>query len=453
MNYKKLIISGPPNPVFNKSTNDCSDEDEFEIDPEIFYFIEEVILQKSEEELLETLTDFEKVSKYISRHYIPTFGQTSVPSKLVELLICPNATISCIVSRIVCSLITPNTPEYAEDLCENNFLNQCSYILNRMLNNPSLIYSILVSLSNLASFSSAKCDLILSHIKFNTLAFYAQSKSFDESLHDELLRFLVILSSNNINDIITDKLIELVQSIFSDFINYTRLKRYRILQLIFFVSKYPKFYDDFFIDNSSTKQFEISTSTEAELYFLIPILTNFLNHTDYDFHRQLIEISQQLSLNNFRIIKLSCRFIQDYLAKYSVNEDEAEFIMSQLIEIIDTNCMKEKREILFCICDIILLIHQDTLIEIIYQSSLFEFFIDAIESNDDELCGCVLQTLHSLFQKYEEVYLYFDIQKKFIEEGGIDTLNELVLEINDDSNQIYEMAETILNSYLLFDEE
>lgn len=468
MNYKAFYCETPQLTFFNNEsitsdTSECS-VDDFEIDPEIFIFIEKGLSQSNSPEIINILDDFEIASKVLSHQYIQTFGQTKVPSQLIELLNSSNKTISYYAARIICSLITPNTPEYAEDLCNNNFMFHCANILNKKSNDPSLIYIILVALSNLATFSKAVCDSILSYISVDILAYYAQSKILDDSSYEELLRLLVILSYNfndNINDIITIQLIELTQSIFSDLIKGSEIKRYRILQLASMFSKFPQFYDFFFYDSSSRALIEILKSRKGsrkELYFLIPILTNIIFFLDGNFQEELYEICELISMiseNEFvldedlRIVKLSCRFIQVYIRKYSdIDEDISSKIIDMLINIVDKYGLKEKREIIFCVLDLLMHISEDMLFKLIFQDSLFGIMLDVLELGDDKIANLSLQTLISLFHKYERTDHLQEIKKEFINEDGISFLVELMTTTDDeDKKQISEMAEMLFCKY------
>ena len=466
MNYKAIYYETPQATFsYDKSirsdTSKCS-LDDFEIDPEIFIFIEKGLSQSDSPEIINILDDFEIASKVLSRQYIQTFGQTQVPSQLIKLLNSSNKTISYYAARIICSLITSNAPEYAEDLCNNNFLFHCANILNKKSKDTSLIYIMLVTLSNLATFSKAVCDSILSYISVDILAYYAQSKNLDDSSYEELLRLLVILSYNfkdNINEKITIQLIELTQSIFSDLIKGSEIEKYRILQLASIFSKFPQFYDFFFYDSSSKALIEILTSrkkSRKELYFLIPTLTNIIFFLDDNFQEELYEICGLISMiseNEFvldedlRIIKLSCRFIQVYIKKYSVDEDISDKIINMLINIVDKYGLKEKREIIFCIFDLLMHISEDTLFQLIFQNSFFGTMLDILELGDDKMTNLSLQALISLFYKYERTDHLQEIKKEFINEDGISFLEELRTTDNDDKKQISEMAEMLFCKY------
>lgn len=477
MDYKNTSIDQENegnNIKFIKSQHDGSNqgmnEYDWEIDPSIFFYIENIlnrdynllpVIPETRNifyELIQTLKDFELASRYISRTYLPTFNKTKVPLNLVELLISPIFEISDYASRIICSLITPKTPEYADDLCENGFLQQCSHILYKGISqrssafNFSSIYFIIMSLLKLAKFSSGKCDLILNYISVDILSFYAQTKIIDQGSHDALLQLLIELSLNNGDESITFQLIELVQSLFFNFINKSTKSGYYVLILTYIFSDFQPFFENIQIDKLAQQMIKClscNSRNVKKLIYIIPILTNILKFTNFLLDDQLPQIvnfllDDQLSITP-KIVALSCKFIRVYINKNpSINEDIKIMIIKILMSILRNHSVKLSCEILYCILDIVSFVNLETLSILIDQNNLFDFFISALGTDDDDLVSYALQKLYSIFSINDRVNFF---KEKFIEIEGIDALNELITTPNINCPQLSQMAEVFLSNY------
>ncbi|OHT08171.1 hypothetical protein TRFO_23376 [Tritrichomonas foetus] len=401
-----------------------------EINPELFFFFSQSIENNTIEIIQQQLSEFVTLSIYISKQYFPEFHESNLHLKLINFLDCPNKSISSCAAQSLCNLLSnPKIDKYANDLLGVGLLQKIDFHFEKQ-NYDELIYYYIIMVLNIAAISPYQCFQIFDVIPLKRFQFLAQSNLIDEGSHNMVLRLIMVFSyqihkypgeSN-----LTTELIELIHSIFSDFIE-SRKKRKRILQISSILSCCPDFFTIIPNDSSFSQILSILNENNEELLpFVLYILTNLVKYTNNNILQCIPRIIELFDCPYDSVIKGICNFLYAHLNKYS--HEYPEDTRKQICEIIlnSFNSHNLGNKILFAQLFIILLnsLQQQTLLEI-NLDRIFSLLVSIIEINDYPTIYNTLALIDSMFQKLLNIREFSDIKEIFVKEGGLDALNEI----------------------------